>query len=157
MTIAEELVTALNGNKELAAQLEAAKADTAAAIAAGTESVNAVAKERDAALEAGKALTVEIDTLKAAQDKATADLTAVRAELDVATGELAKAKGALRDPAMAAAALTESEAVPAGAEGGQSKSRAQLEAEYAAIDGASREGAQARADFRAKHKVALGL
>ena len=103
-----------------------------------------------AALESIAALTTERDTLKAAIDKATAEHAAVIAaaaeKLTEGEGELAKAKGALRDPAFAAAALTETASVPAGAEGGAShKTKEQWNAEYDALPNASLADAKARA------------
>jgi chromosome segregation ATPase len=116
-----------------------------------------------AALESVAALTIERDTLKAAIDKATAAYAAALAasaeKLTATEGELAKAKGALRDPAFAAAALRETTSVPAGAEAGSPpKTRAQLEAEYAAIQGTDRrDTARLQAEFRKQHAQALGL
>jgi len=109
------------------------------------------------------ALTTERDALKAAAEKAATDhaaaIAAAAEKLATVEGELAKAKGALRDPAFAAAALRESTTVPAGAEGGPTqKTRAQLEADYAAIQGTDRrDTARLQAEFRKQNAQALGL
>ena len=152
MTALEEIAALKGQLAELQAAHDALKAKAEAdapAIAAAIESVSA--------------LTTERDTLKTAIDKVTADhaaaLSAATEKLTATEGELAKAKGALRDPAFAAAALKETASVPAGAEAGSSKKdRAQLEAEYAAIQGTDRrDTARLQAEFRKQNAQALGL
>jgi hypothetical protein len=90
---------------------------------------------------------------KAALDAETAAHTATKNALAEATQKLA-------DPAYQMAGTTGSQTpVP---EGGQPAdappaNKAQLEAEYRKIDGSTIEGARARAEFREKYKVELGL
>jgi hypothetical protein len=146
-TIVEDLAAA----KDL---LATSAKDLAAAIA---ERDTAKA-ERDAAQTALDAMKADLAKL-AAEGNAT--LAAVTAERDAAkaladktAGELAEAQGKLRNPAHAI--VKESQTAAAGAEGGQTKTRAQLEAEYAALP-TDHAGAILRAEFRAKHKDALGL
>jgi hypothetical protein len=118
----------------------------------------------DADLSNAKALTSDNAALKAelaavieAHGKATAESAA---KLTALESDLAKAKGLLRDPALAVVqAAVPSTTVPAGAEGGASKkTRAQLEAEYAAIQGTDRrDTARLQAEFRKQNAQALGL
>jgi ABC-type transporter Mla subunit MlaD len=152
MTALEEIAALKGQLAELQASFDAMKTKA-----------DADAPALAAALQNVAALTTERDTIKAAIDKATADHTAAIAaaaeKLATTEGELAKAKGALRDPAFAAAALRETDSVPAGAEAGHTtKDRAQLESEYAAIQGTDRrDTARLQAEFRKQHAQALGL
>ncbi len=159
-TLAKDLVEA-NG------QIEILKASLAT-----------LTQERDTA----KASVAELsDSLKAEQDahtatKATLDVEVkahaeVKAKLDAEIkvhGEtkesLAEANRKLADPGYLMASVSGSKT--AVAEGGiaetqaaleGTRTRAQLEAEYAKIDGSTIEGARARAEFREKHKDVLGL
>jgi len=133
----------------------------AAELAAVKESLTAITAERDNLTAAAVKLVADHAAALAAiateRDTAKADATAKAAELDAVKGEVAKLTGQLRDPAFRAASITESQTVPAGAEGGQIKTRAQLNAEYDKIPSDTIEGAKARAAFRETHKVALGL
>jgi hypothetical protein len=156
-TIVEDLTAAKalidESGKTIAAQAAELATVKASIVALTTERDNltaATAKLVDEHAAALAAIVVE-------REKEQALAAAVAKELDASKGEVAKLAGQLRDPAFRAAIITESQTVPAGAEGGQTKTRAQLEAEYAAIPGESIEGAKARATFRETHKVALGL
>jgi hypothetical protein len=128
-----------------------AKADAdATALAAALSNVTALTSD-NAALKAELAAVVET------HGKATAEAAAKVTALE---SDLAKAKGLLRDPALAVVqAAVPSTTVPAGAEGGASKkTRAQLEAEYAAIQGTDRrDTARLQAEFRKQNAQALGL
>jgi hypothetical protein len=152
MTALEEIAAQKSQLAELQAAHDALKAKADADAIALADAQKAVA-----------ALTTERDTVKAALDKATVEHSAAIAsateKLTATEGELATAKGALRNPAFAAAALKETTSVPAGAEAGASdKNRAQLEAEYAAIQGTDRrDTARLQAEFRKQHAQALGL
>ena len=117
----------------------------------------------DADLSNAKALTSDNAALKAelasvieAHGKATAEAAAKITALE---SDLAKAKGLLRDPALAVVqAAVPSNTVPAGAEGGASiKTREQWNAEYNALPSVTRADAQARAEFRQAHAKELGL
>jgi len=127
-----------------------AKADAdATALAAALSSVTALTSD-NAALKAELAAVVET------HGKATAEAAAKVTALE---SDLAKAKGLLRDPALAVVqAAVPSNTVPAGAEGGASiKTREQWNAEYDAMPSKTRADAQARAEFRQAHKAELGL
>jgi FtsZ-binding cell division protein ZapB len=117
----------------------------------------------DADLSNAKALTSDNAALKAelaavieTHGKATAEAAAKVTALE---SDLAKAKGLLRDPALAVVqAAVPSTTVPAGAEGGASiKTREQWNAEYDALPSKTRADAQARAEFRQAHAKELGL
>ena len=156
-TIVEDLAAAKalvdESGKTIAAQAEELATVKASVAALTTERDNLTAATAKLVDEHAAALAAVVTERDAAKEAAAA----VAKELDAAKGEVAKLTGQLRDPAFKAASITESQTVPAGAEGGQIKTRAQLEAEYAAIPGESIEGAKARATFRETHKVALGL
>ena len=135
---------------EQAAELTAAKASIVALTVERDNLTAATAKLVD---EHAAALAASLD----ARDKTAAIAEAAQKRAEALEAEVAKLTGQLRDPAFKAAAITESQTVPAGAEGGQIKTRAQLNAEYDQIPGDTVEGAKARAAFRETHKVALGL
>ena len=156
-TIVEDLAAAKalvdESGKTISAQV--------AELAAVKASVVAITAERDNLTAAAVKLVADHAAALAAiateRDTAKADATTKAAELDASKGEVAKLTGQLRDPAFKVAQITESQTVPAGAEGGQIKTRAQLNADYDKIPGDTVEGAKARAAFRETHKVALGL
>lgn len=156
-TIVEDLTAAKALVDESGKQITAQAAELATVKA----SVVALTTERDNLIAATAKLVDEhaaaLAAVNAEVEKLTASDKAKATELDSVRGEVAKLTGQLRDPAFKAANIKESQTVPAGAEGGQTKTRAQLNAEYAAIPGDTIEGATARAAFRDTHKVALGL
>jgi hypothetical protein len=153
MTAIEEITAQKAQLAELQAAFDALKVKADAdstALAAALSNVTALTSD-NAALKAELAAVVET------HGKATAESAAKVTALE---SDLAKAKGLLRDPALAVVqAAVPSNTVPAGAEGGASKkTRAQLEAEYAAIQGTDRrDTARLQAEFRKQNAQALGL
>jgi len=153
-------MTLLENIESLKAEGAKATADIAerdAAIAAKDAEL-VTAAEAFKALDVGsKKLLTERDEALAAGAKAVEDCNAKQTELDTASAALAEATGKLRNPAIAAACVTESDPVPSGADATAIKTREQLESEYAAIPSDTLEGAQTRAIFRETNKAELGL
>jgi hypothetical protein len=118
-------------------------------VAAGIVQGGKLIAERDA-------LKAELAAVIETHGKATAEAAAKVTALE---SDLAKAKGLLRDPALAVVqAAVPSTTVPAGAEGGASiKTREQWNAEYDALPSKTRADAQARAEFRQAHAKELGI
>jgi len=145
-------------------EIAALKADLAKAITERDVLAKQVADEASAKAEAEAKIKADAEA-KALADaealaKSEADAKALadeKAKADEAQAELAKAEAKLRNPAFAQADIKESEASLAGAEAGVVKSVADVKAEYAAIPSNTREGAIARAAFRAEHRKELGL
>lgn len=153
LTIAQELdqanaeVARLTG--ELAASMDLlAKAEQS--IKTANDSATQAIADLDAANKAHAEAITAADAKLAAEAEAHAK---TKADLDEATKKLA-------DPAYALAGAGKQEAIKEG-EGQavyvQPKTREQLEAEYARIDGSTIEGARVRAEFREKYKKELGL
>jgi hypothetical protein len=153
MTAIEEITAQKAQLAELQAAFDALTvkaADDAAMVAAGIVQGGKLIAERDA-------LKAELAAVIETHGKATAEAAAKVTALE---SDLAKAKGLLRDPALAVVqSAVPSNTVPAGAEGGASqKTRAQLDAEYAAIQGTDRrDTARLQAEFRKQNAQALGL
>lgn len=153
MTAIEEITSLQATVGTITAERDAALAE----IAKRDEAVQASVKQVEVALSDNAALKAELAAVIETHGKATAESAAKVAALE---SDLAKAKGLLRDPALAVVqAAIPSTTVPAGAEGGASKkTRAQLEAEYAAIQGTDRrDTARLQAEFRKQNAQALGL
>jgi hypothetical protein len=153
MTAIEEITSLQATVGTITAERDAALAE----IAKRDEAVQASVKQVETALSDNAALKAELAAVIETHGKATAEAAAKVTALE---SDLAKAKGLLRDPALAVVqAAVPSTTVPAGAEGGASKkTRAQLEAEYAAIQGTDRrDTARLQAEFRKQNAQALGL
>jgi hypothetical protein len=153
MTAIEEITSLQATVGTITAERDAALAE----IAKRDEAVQASVRLVETALSDNAALKAELAAVVETHGKATAEAAAKVSALE---SDLAKAKGLLRDPALAVVqAAVPSTTVPAGAEGGVSKkNRAQLEAEYAAIQGTDRrDTARLQAEFRKQNAQALGL
>ncbi len=149
--------------KNAQTKIAALQSDIAEAIEARD---NAAAETARVTAELTEKLTAHestIDALKAEIAAATEEHAAAIAErdetLEALTGErdgiqaeCAKLKRALADPAFAHAAATGDTPIEGAGEPGETKTKDQLLAEYDQI-----EDAQARAEFRKTHAVALGL
>lgn len=150
----------------IAQELEQAQAEL---IAAKTEADNK-AKE----LETAKATIADLEA-KLTAEKTASDAKALKlqASVDALTGnlkseadahgltkaELAEANKRLSDPGYKTASSKGDDAsVPEGGQAvNQTATRESLEAEYSKIPGDTIDGAKKRAEFREKHKAALGL
>ncbi len=152
MTAIEEITGLQATVVTITAERDAAFAE----IAKRDEAVQASVKQVEVALADNAALKAELAAVIETHGKATAEAAAKVTALE---SDLAKAKGLLRDPALAVVqAAVPSTTVPAGAEGGASiKTREQWNAEYNALPSVSRADAQARAEFRQAHAKELGL
>ena len=152
MTAIEE-ITDLKGKVETLAK---ERDELTAAVANHNEALKASVAAVEAALADNAKLKADLTAAVEASAKASAEAAGKITALE---SDLAKAKGLLRDPAIAVVqAAVPSNAVPAGAEGGASiKTREQWNAEYDALPSKTRADAQARAEFRQAHKAELGL
>ena len=162
MTAIEQITDLQTQVATLTEEVAVLTADSAKHNEALNASVVALTEQRDALQAAGEKLVAEhaeaLAAITAERDAALASLAENATEIEAARAEIAKMTGRLRDPAFDAAAIEESISAPAGAEGGAShKTRDQWNAEYNALPSATREDAQARAEFRKAHKSELGL
>lgn len=145
-------------------ELEAAKADAASVRADLDKAKAASAAELDAANKLladasanATALVAERDGLAAKVKALETAASAQSAELDKARADLAEANGKLRNPAFAAAAIAETDHAAAGAEAAGKMDRATTLRRYDSMPRATQEDAQALARFRAEHWQELGL
>lgn len=150
-TIAQDLEAAQKKIEDISSLLAASEAgrDTAMAKVAELSDLSAKATEAHAA---------EVVNLNAKiSDEVSAHAKTSESLKDV-TGRLENAERTLADPSFRAAATKgDDNGVPDGGQAKETASRDQLEAEYAKIPSGTVAGAQARAEFRAKYKVELGL
>ncbi len=158
MSIVKDLKNAETKIESLMADL-AGRDARIAELTAELENVVATVGEKDKALETTAA------ELNAKAEKAIADMqerdekiTAMETERAEIEAQLESLKAAVAQDTALAHAAAGTQPVPDGGEGGEVKTKAQLESEYAAIKGADhRETARLKQEFRNQYRKELGL